>query len=91
MKKFTLVFACLMLLVSPSWAATRTVVLSVPDMSCAACPVTVKKSLRQVEGVLKADISLDKRIAIVTYDDARTTIQALMQATTDAGYPSALK
>jgi mercuric ion binding protein len=67
------------------------VVLSVPGMSCAACPITVKKSLRRVDGVIKADINLDSHIATVTFDDARTNIKALIQATTDAGYPSVLK
>jgi len=33
------------------WAATQTVTLSVPGMTCAACPITVKKALSRVPGV----------------------------------------
>lgn len=43
-----------------------------------------------VDGVIKANVSLEKRAATVTFDDARTNSEALIQATTDAGYPSQL-
>ncbi len=32
--------------VAPVWAATQTVTLAVPGMTCAACPITVKKALQ---------------------------------------------
>ena len=72
------------------WAAPQTVTLSVPDMNCAACPITVKKALGKVSGVSKTDVNLDRREVKVTFDDAKTNIQALTRATQDAGYPSAL-
>lgn len=75
----------------PVWAATRTVTLSVPGMTCATCPITVKKAISRVEGVSKTDVSFDKREAVVTFDDARTSVQTLTQATEDAGYPSTVK
>ena len=37
--------------VAPVWAATQTVTLSVPGMTCSACPITVKKAISKVEGV----------------------------------------
>lgn len=72
----------------PVIAATKTVTLSVPGMNCAACPITVKKALGKVPGVAKTDVNFDKREATVTFDDARTDVQALLCATQDAGYPS---
>lgn len=72
----------------PVWAATQTVTLSVPGMNCATCPMTVKKALSQVSGVSKTDVNLDSREAKVTFDDAKTNVQALKRATKDAGYPS---
>ncbi|AUM00604.1 mercuric transport protein periplasmic component [Rhodocyclaceae bacterium] len=74
--------------VSPAWAATQTVTLSVPDMNCAACPITVKKALTKVSGVSKIDVNLDRREARVTFDDAKENVEALTRATKDAGYPS---
>jgi len=73
---------------SPLWAATQTVTLSVPDMNCAACPITVKKALTKVSGVSKTDVNLDRREAKVTFDDVKTSIAALTRATKDAGFPS---
>ena len=69
-------------------AAPRTVTLSVPTMDCPVCPITVKKALTKVPGVVQTDVNFDKREATVTFDDARTTPEALTRATKDAGYPS---
>lgn len=77
-------------LTSPVWAAPRTVTLSVPTMDCPVCPITVKKALTRVAGVSQVEVNFDKRVAIVTFDDARTSVEALTQATRNAGYPSTL-
>lgn len=69
-------------------AAQRTITLAVQNMYCAACPHTVRASLQAVPGVITVVVSLKDKRAIVTYDDARTNVQALTQATTNAGYPS---
>lgn len=74
--------------VGTAWAAPRTVTLSVPTMDCPVCPITVKKALTKVPGVAQADVNFDKREATVTFDDAKTTTEALTKATEDAGYPS---
>ncbi|WP_373716913.1 mercury resistance system periplasmic binding protein MerP [Roseateles sp.] len=76
---------------APVWAATQTVTLAVPGMTCAACPITVKKAISKVEGVSKTDVSFDKREAVVTFDDTKTNVQKLTKATEDAGYPSSVK
>jgi mercuric ion binding protein len=75
----------------PAWAATQTVTLSVPGMTCAACPVTVKKALSKVEGVEKIVIHYDQKEAVVTFDDAKTKVEALTKATENAGFPSTAK
>jgi mercuric ion binding protein len=86
-------FAALVLaaVVTPVWAANQTVKLSVPGMTCVTCPITVKKELSGVEGVIKVDVTFENREAVVTFDDAKTKVQALTQATENAGYPSAVK
>ena len=91
MKKLLTAVAVLSVLMSPAWAAVKTVTLAVPGMTCAACPITVKKALTQVDGVTKAAVDFDKRQAVVTYDDAKTSVETLTKATTDAGYPSTVK
>jgi mercuric ion binding protein len=89
--KINRVFASLALIVVLSmsaWAATKTVTLNVPGMTCPTCPITVKKALNKVPGVSKVEISLEKKQAAVTFDDTKTDTKALVKATTDAGYPS---
>jgi mercuric ion binding protein len=72
-------------------AAERTVTLAVDNMYCAACPYTVRASLEAVPGVKDVVVSFADKTAVVTYDDTETTLDALTAATTNAGYPSALK
>jgi len=72
-------------------ASPRTVTLSVPDMNCAACPITVKKALQNVAGVEKVSVTYEPKEAIVTFDDSKTTVDKLREATTKAGYPSSPK
>ena len=75
----------------PALAATKTVTLSISGMTCAACPITVKKALDKVEGVEKVEASYEKKEAVVTFDDAKTKVKDLMEATKNAGYPSTVK
>jgi mercuric ion binding protein len=77
--------------VSPAFAGEKTVTLAVKNMDCSACPYTVKSSLLKVPGVAKVVVSLAAKTAVVTFDDAKTALPALVAATTNAGYPSAPK
>ncbi len=71
--------------------AMQTVTLSVPDMSCSTCPIQVRQALSKVRGVSKASASLETKEAVVTYDESKTNVEALMKATADIGFPSTLK
>ena len=90
MKKLFTILA-LAAISTPIWAATQTVTLSVPSMTCAACPITVKQALSKVEGVSKTNVTFEKREAVVTFDDGKTSVQKLTQATENAGHPSSVK
>ena len=91
MKKLVALLALTVALSAPAWAATKTVTLSVPSMTCATCPITVKKALSKVEGVVEAKVTWEPKEAVVTYDDTKTSPAALTQATENAGYPSTVK
>lgn len=89
----TRLLACLVLAAAASAAAAapRTVTLSVSGMTCAACPLTVKKALTKVEGVTQAEVSYERGEAIVTFDDRKASVQQLTKASADAGYPATVK
>ena len=88
MKKLVALLALTVALSAPAWAATKTVTLSVPSMTCATCPITVKKALQKVDGVIDAKVTWEPKEAMVTFDDAKTNVRALTEATRNAGYPS---
>jgi len=69
----------------------QTAVLDVKNLTCNLCPVTVKKSLEHVSGVSQARIDFEKKTATVTFDADKTTVAALVKATTDAGFPSTVR
>jgi periplasmic mercuric ion binding protein len=75
-------------LVASAWASPQTVTLNVSGMTCPACPITVKKALEKVIGVSKVEVRFEKKQVLVTFDDAKTNTDALVRATTNAGYPS---
>lgn len=79
------------LLVRPALADERTITLNVENMTCVVCQYRVKKALERVPGVTKAAVSVEEKTAVVTYDDTKTDVEALVGATTKAGFPSALK
>ena len=72
-------------------APPKTVTLDVQNMTCGLCPITVKKALTKVEGVIEAKVTWEPKEAVVTYDDTKTTPAALTKATENAGYPSTVK
>ena len=71
-------------------AAEQTVKLAVANMTCASCPYILEKSLSAISGVLKVAVSFPQKSAVVTFDDQKTSVEALTAATTTAGYPSKL-
>ncbi len=74
-----------------AFAAEKTVTLAVQHMTCAACPRTVKASLQAVPGVTSIVVSAEDKTAVVTFDDSKAQVDALVKATANAGYPSAPK
>jgi len=76
---------------APVYAGEKTVILAVPGMDCAACPLIVRSSLEAVPGVIKVVVSFAGKTAVVTFEDQVTDPSALTAATRDVGYPSLVK
>jgi mercuric ion binding protein len=72
-------------------AASRTVTLDVQNMTCAVCPITVKKALEHVSGVQQVSVNYANKTATVQFDNMAATVDKLTEATKEAGYPSAIK
>ena len=62
--------------------------LDVPSMNCSLCPVSVKKALSRVPGVIDARADLATKRAEVRYDADKIAPQALAKAVSEAGFPA---
>lgn len=73
--------------------AARAAVASftVAKMTCATCPITVKKAMSAVRGVQSVKIDFDSKTARVEFDPQLTNAAAIAAASTNAGYPAKLK
>ena len=69
-------------------AAEQTVTFAVDNMTCALCPMTVKRAMEGVAGVRAVEIDLEARTATVIFDTAATSADAIATALANAGYPA---
>ncbi len=59
---------------------------AIEGMTCAACSMRVEKGLKKVPGVLDARVNLATEKATVTYDQALTGIEPMVQKVEAVGY-----
>ena len=98
MKKFVAALFLSLLLLSQSAfviaGELKTITLTVDGMTCGTCPITVKKALRNVDGVTEVIAKYEGKgdgWAKVSFDTDKADIDDLTFATRKAGYPSKLK
>ena len=60
--------------------------IKVSGMTCGACSVSVKSALTRIKGVKSADVSYEKGLATVVYDDQQTNEQQLREAINKTGF-----
>jgi len=86
-------FAVFLALSSVSFSADeiKTVTLEVQAMTCAACPITVKKTLKKIPGVAEVIVDYKSSIATVICDARKVDPKELAKAMTAAGYPTIVK
>lgn len=88
MRRLLFVIAALAVASGAAHATEKTATLSVENMDCASCPAVVKAALSKVDGVGEVKVDLTSKTAVVRYDDQRATLQKLVTAATNAGYPA---
>ncbi|ASK89652.1 heavy-metal-associated domain-containing protein [Sphingorhabdus sp. SMR4y] len=74
--------------VAQSPATLQTASFSVENMTCATCPITVRRAMEGVAGVHDVTIDYETKTATANFDPARTTAGAIAAASTNAGYPA---
>lgn len=63
-----------------------TTTLKIQGMTCNHCVMRVAKALTSTAGVQDAQVDLQKAQAVVTYDDAKVSLDKLSFAVVEAGY-----
>ena len=69
-------------------AAQSEATFYVANMTCALCPVTVRRAMSGVAGVQSVEVNFDARTAHVVFDPALTDAEAIARASAQAGYPA---
>lgn len=64
----------------------QTATLKISGMTCGGCVRSVTSVLNALDGVVKADVSLEKNCAVVDYDAAKLNVDQLKHAVVEAGY-----
>jgi len=65
-----------------------TVKFSVEKMTCATCPISVRKAMERVDGVKDVEVDFETKIATVVFDTSVTTASDIGNASTDVGFPA---
>jgi mercuric ion binding protein len=80
------ILASVLFLTGAVYAKEVTTQIKVSGMTCDACAISVQKSLEKVKGVKHADVSSEKGLATVIYDDAQANEQQLRDAIGKTGF-----
>ena len=64
----------------------QTVTLGISGMTCGGCVRSVTNVLTALDGVAKAEVSLEKRSAVVDYDPGKVGIEQLKRSVVEAGF-----
>jgi len=81
----------LLVLANVASAAETTVTVAIKNMTCATCPITVREAIARVPGVKTVAVDFRTKLAVVTFDDAVATVDKLVAASRDAGFPAERK
>ena len=60
--------------------------LSVPDISCGHCKSSIEGAVSPLDGVSKAEVSIDDRNVDIEYDPSKIELSSIINAISDQGY-----
>ena len=61
-------------------------IIRIEGLECDHCLVRVGRAIASVQGVVDVDISLEKREAVVDFEETRTDLGKIRDAIREAGY-----
>lgn len=71
-------------------AADQQATIAVEGMTCASCSISIRTTLKKLDGVKAVEASHEKNQVSVTYDPAKVKPAQLVEAISKLGYPASL-
>jgi copper chaperone len=67
--------------------ALQDITLVAPDISCAHCVATIKRSLGDLDGVENVDVNMETKRIAIRFDPSRISLDQIEATLDDEGYP----
>lgn len=62
------------------------VTLAVPEISCDHCKSTIEGALNQLDGINRAEVSIEGKTVTVSFDEGATDVEAIRATIENEGY-----
>lgn len=72
--------------VTTTAVANKTVTVAIEGMTCTGCENTIQESVTKIAGVTEIKASHLDSTAVVSFDSTKTSLSAIGEAVTEAGY-----
>lgn len=66
--------------------ANQTRIINIAGMTCGGCVASVHTATNEIDGVQTISVDLADNLATVTFDDSKTSAEAIATAIEDAGF-----
>ena len=76
---------------SQAHAGTLSQTFTIEKMTCASCPITVRKAMQRVDGVKSVSVDFESKTATARFDPDIADISAIAAASTNSGFPAHAK
>lgn len=70
---------------------TERVTIAIEGMHCGSCANGIRAMLKRTAGVTSADVSYERKEAVVEYEPGRVTREKIVEAITNLGYKASVK
>lgn len=66
--------------------ATQTRIINIDGMTCGGCVASVHTATGDIDGLDTMTVDLADKLATVTFDDSKTSVEAIAAAIEEAGF-----
>ena len=64
----------------------KTEEITLPTVQCGMCKKTIEKAVKKLDGIVSISVDVDVKKAVVVFDDTKTSLTAIENTISKAGY-----